>query len=179
MNKISEKCMVNLRVLSSDDVKYFYNWINDDESIKYSLTVFQRLQSETDIDKWFSKLLDDSGLCLGIEDIDTGKLIGYAGICSISDINMSGEYYIFIGDKRYWNRGIGTYVTNEILKIGFTEYKLNRIMLTVSDINGAGVKAYEKAGFIYEGRMRKACYRDEVFHDKLIMSVLREEWIDN
>ncbi len=171
--------MVNLRALSSDDVKYFYNWINDDEAIKYSLTVFQRLQSDLDIDKWFSKLLNDSGLCLGIEAVDTGKLIGYAGICSISDINMSGEYYIFIGDKCYWNKGIGSYVTGEIINRGFTEYKLNRIMLTVSDINGAGVKAYEKAGFRSEGIMREACYRDGAFHDKLVMSVLRSEWIDN
>ncbi|WP_321282548.1 GNAT family protein [Marinifilum fragile] len=38
-----------------------------------------------------------------------------------------------------------------------------------------GVKAYQRAGFKLEGRLRQACYRNGEFHDKLVMSVLKEE----
>ncbi|WP_348721651.1 GNAT family protein [Tenacibaculum sp. 190130A14a] len=38
------------------------------------------------------------------------------------------------------------------------------------------MKAYEKVGFTYEGNLREACFRDNAFHDKIIMSVLKSEW---
>ena len=49
-------------------------------------------------------------------------------------------------------------------------------MLTVSELNTGGVKAYTKAGFVVEGRLRQAACRHGVFHDKLVMSVLKAEW---
>ncbi len=78
-----------------------------------------------------------------------------------------------------WGKGIGTEVTEQILKIGFSENKLNRIMLTVSEPNIGGIKAYERAGFKIEGRLRQASFRDNEFHDKLIMSILKLEWENN
>ena len=56
------------------------------------------------------------------------------------------------------------------------DYELNRIMLTVSEPNTGGVKAYEKVGFKIEGRLIQACFRDKEFHDKLTMSILKSEW---
>jgi len=105
-------------------------------------------------------------------------LIGYAGICNISNANRSGEYFIFIGDRQEWGKGIGSEVTRLTLRMGFEELGLHRIMLTVSEPNYAAIKAYEKAGFKLEGRMREACFRDNQFHDKLFMSVLEEEWLN-
>ena len=123
-------------------------------------------------------LLTKKDIVQGIILESTNKLIGYAGICNISDTNKSGEYYIFIGDKNTWGKGIGTVVTEKILKIGFVDSKLNRIMLTVSEPNIGGLKAYEKAGFKIEGRLREASFRDNKFHDKLTMSILKSEWKD-
>jgi RimJ/RimL family protein N-acetyltransferase len=49
-------------------------------------------------------------------------------------------------------------------------------MLTVSEPNIGGIKAYENAGFKIEGRLRQACYRNGEFHDKIVMAVLKSEW---
>ncbi len=50
--------------------------------------------------------------------------------------------------------------------------------MTVSEPNIGGIKAYENAGFKLEGQLRQACYRDNEYHDKLIMSILKSEWKD-
>lgn len=71
---------------------------------------------------------------------------------------------------------MGTAVTKQIVHLGFTSHQLNRIMLTVSEWNTGGVKAYKKAGFFLEGRLRQAACWQGVFHDKLVMSVLKAEW---
>jgi RimJ/RimL family protein N-acetyltransferase len=113
---------------------------------------------------------------MGIFLQDSELFIGYAGICNISNTNQCGEYFIFIGDKTQWGKGIGTIVTKQILAYGFQELNLNRIMLTASAPNIGGIRAYEKAGFKKEGIMRNACFRDGQFHDKIVMSILRDEW---
>lgn len=169
--------MIKLRTLSKTDIFPFYSWINDNEVIKYSLSLFRKINTEKEIKKWYSELINNKkDITLGIFLDSTNKLIGYAGICDISETNKSGEYYIFIGEKKLWGKGIATKVTEQILKIGFNDYKLNRIMLTVSEPNIGGLKAYEKSGFKIEGRLREASFRDNEFHDKLIMSILKSEW---
>ena len=169
--------MITLKSLSKTNIFPFYKWINDDDVIKYSLSLFGKINTEKEIENWFTELIKDKkNINLGIFLKTTNELIGYAGICDISETNKSGEYYIFIGEKKLWGKGIGTEVTKQILKIGFIDNELNRIMLTVSEPNIGGVKAYEKVGFKIEGRLRQACFRDNEFHDKLIMSILKSEW---
>jgi RimJ/RimL family protein N-acetyltransferase len=107
---------------------------------------------------------------------ETGHLIGYAGIASINHVNNSGEYYIFLGEKNSWGKGYGTEVTQLIIHYGFASLNLHRIMLTVSELNTGGVKAYARAGFQREGVLRQASYRDGKYHDKIVMAILRPDW---
>ena len=169
--------MIKLETIKKEDVASFYKWINDEEVVKYSLSVFQKIKSNTEIDQWFFTLIEDSkDFKLGIYLKENNQFLGYCGICNISKPNKSGEYFIFIGAKEYWGKGISTQVTKEILQIGFNQLDLNRIMLTVSKPNIGGVKSYKKAGFKEEGILREACFRDNQFHDKLMMSILKSEW---
>lgn len=160
--------------------KFFFTWLKDKEVIKYSRAIFQKMNNDADISDWFDKLLiDNTTLNRAIIDDDTGNIIGYAGICKINSINLSGEYFIFIGDKRYHGKGIGTLVTKKITNLAFEKVGLNRLMLTASEENIGAIKAYTKAGFKLEGIMRQAFYRNGNFTNKIIMSILREEWTDN
>ncbi len=172
--------MIELKPLPEENITPFFTWLRDEGIIKYSLTTFQKLISEDDIKSWFSKLLSNTkDYTLGIYLSSDGTLIGYAGICNISTINKNGEYFIFIGDKNQWGNGIGTITTQKVVKHGFENLNLNRIMLTVSEPNVGGVRAYEKAGFKIEGKLRQACFRNGEYHDKLIMSILKKEYDEN
>jgi RimJ/RimL family protein N-acetyltransferase len=169
--------MIQLKPLTEVHLEPFLNWLRDEEVIKYSLTAFQGFTSDNDIRSWYSTLLsNDKDFIRGIFLSSNDTLVGYTGICNISKVNRSGEFFIFIGDKSHWGKGIGTQVTKDILEFGFQELNLNRIMLTVSAPNNGGIRAYEKAGFKKEGIMRNACFRDGEFHDKIMMSILKDEW---
>jgi RimJ/RimL family protein N-acetyltransferase len=52
-------------------------------------------------------------------------------------------------------------------------------MFTVSEKNIGEIKAYTNANFKVEGVMRQEFYRDEKFHDKVIIAILREEWVNS
>jgi RimJ/RimL family protein N-acetyltransferase len=168
--------MIELNPLHENHAHYFYNWIQDKEVIRYSLSIFQKLKTKEQVRTWpLDTIKNTSTFKQGVFLKGTDQLIGYAGICDLSSTNKSGEYFIFIGDKSYWGKGVGTEVTTKVLQLGFNDLDLNRIMLTVSEPNIGGVKAYQRAGFKLEGKLRQACFRDGKFHDKLVMSVLKEE----
>lgn len=170
---------IELRDLQSSDKEYFFSWIKDKEVIRYSLSIFQKIKNNDEISNWFHKMLvDKSSYNKAIIDSSKKNLIGYAGIVQISETNLSGEYFIFIGDRNYHGKGVGTFVTKEIVKRGFQDLGLNRIMLTVSEKNIGAIRAYTKANFKTEGVMRQAFYRDGEFHDKIIMSILKKDWLN-
>ncbi|PKQ65920.1 GNAT family N-acetyltransferase [Labilibaculum filiforme] len=167
--------MITLKPLVPENLPSFYQWIKDEEAIVYSLSIFQAMKTDQQIKEWYLSSINDKRNSNRGIFVD-GVFVGYAGISGISSTNKSGEYFIFIGDKNYWGKGIGSEVTKMIVKIAFTELDLNRLMLTVSVPNVAGVKAYQRAGFVLEGRLRQAALRKGEFHDKLVMSILKSEW---
>lgn len=71
---------IKLRNLEKLDKEYFFLWLRDNEVIKYSLSVFQKMESNSEISHWFDKLLlDNSSYNKAIVDDENKKLIGYAG----------------------------------------------------------------------------------------------------
>ena len=180
MQNLPSSELITFRELLAPDADEFFSWLTDYKVVKYSLSSFLKLKTRDDVGEWLAGVIaDQSVLSLGLVRKDTNQLIGYAGISSISKMNQSGEYYILIGDKASWNHGFGTEVTKCIIAYGFSELNLHRIQLTVSKLNISGVKAYEKAGFVQEGVLRDAAFRDGEFHDKIVMSVISPYSISN
>jgi RimJ/RimL family protein N-acetyltransferase len=81
-----------------------------------------------------------------------------------------------IGDKTYWTQGYGTEAVRLLIKHGFNSLNLNRIFLRVFENNPRAIRAYEKAGFVHEGRERQAEFRDGRYIDVLLMSILKDEF---
>jgi RimJ/RimL family protein N-acetyltransferase len=168
---------IYLRSLELGDRDRLWAWFADREAVRYSLGLWQFPFSQIETKEWLDRTIHDKKtLTLGIVERSGGNLIGFAGIVGMRAVSRSGEYFIFIGDKTYWSKGYGTEATKLVVDYGFFALNLHRIALTVSDMNVGGVTAYQRAGFVTEGRLRDASYRDGRFHDKIVMSILRPEW---
>lgn len=169
---------IRLRAVEREDLPLFVEWLNDPEVIE-GLIFFQPLSFE-DEKRWFEALADrppaERPLAIEIQKEETWRIIGNCSFHSISQINRSSEVGIFIGDKTKWNCGYGTETMQLLLKYGFESLNLNRISLVVYDDNPRAIRAYEKAGFTLEGRLRQAKYKHGKYCDEHIMSVLRTEW---
>jgi RimJ/RimL family protein N-acetyltransferase len=63
-----------------------------------------------------------------------------------------------------------------IVGYGFRELGLHRIQLGVVSFNLAGIRAYQKAGFVEEGRHRESVLHDGRWYDDVLMSILDHEW---
>ena len=172
-----ETTHLHIRPISLDDTNAFLQWISDYETIKYSLSLFQKINTYDAVKNYISSLISDqTSRNFTILTKQNSIPIGYSGLANISTMNRSAEYFILIGHQNFWNNGFGTEVGRAIIHYGFIELELHRIMLTVFEPNIGAIKSYEKLGFQREGILRDACYRDTKYHNKILMSILVEEY---
>jgi RimJ/RimL family protein N-acetyltransferase len=131
-------------------------------------------------ERWFESMLQQSppehSMVIEIREGDGWKPVGNCGFHVIDWRSRNGEIGLFIGEKSLWNQGYGTEAVRLLLRHGFNTLNLHRIALRVFETNPGGIRAYEKAGFVLEGRFRQAEYQDGRYLDVLYMSVLHSEY---
>lgn len=172
---------VRLRAINKDDLPAFVGWLNDpDVSRNISIYDTQSLEQE---EKWFQDSLnhpaEEQPLAVEVQDQDNWKLVGDVGFWNYDQHERSAEIGIFIGDKTAWDKGFGTETMQLMINYGFAMLNFNRIYLQVFESNPRGMRCYEKAGFKLEGRLRQAHYLDGAYIDVLLMSILKDEWLEN
>lgn len=102
--------------------------------------------------------------------------IGVISLMNVSEANESAELSVIVGHTDDRHRGYGTEAIARLLRHAFETLALNRVGLSVFDFNEEAIAAYQKLGFVAEGRLRRAIKRADGFHDAILMSVLRPEW---
>jgi RimJ/RimL family protein N-acetyltransferase len=126
------------------------------------------------IAKWSAN--EDDRIGFAIETLDDPPvLIGHLGLWGARPKDRQATLGIALG-REYIGRGYGTDAMRVIVGYGFREMGLHRIQLTVAPFNPAGIRAYEKAGFVEEGRHRESVWHDGRWYDEVLMSVLDHEW---
>jgi len=92
-----------------------------------------------------------------------------------SPADRSCNYRILIGPE-VRGRGFGSEATSLVIDYAFENTNLNRISLDVLAFNPRARRAYEKAGFVYEGTSREAFRFDGEYIDDVLMAILRSDW---
>jgi RimJ/RimL family protein N-acetyltransferase len=170
---------VRLRAAEREDVKSFCVWVNDPDVTRY-LSLYLPM-STVDEENWFNAMTQRSQsektLVIEVRDGNGWKMIGNCGVFDIDPVSRLGEIGIMLGEKDEWNKGYGTETMLLLVNHCFETLNFNRTYLRVYAENQRAKRAYEKAGFVEEGRLREAAYRQGKYDDVIIMSVLRSEWI--
>jgi RimJ/RimL family protein N-acetyltransferase len=130
------------------------------------------------VQKWIEKQYEnESDHVFTIRTLDDDRIIGAIGLDGIRWMHRDCFVGIGLGDREYWGKGYGTDAMKIILRYAFTELNLQRVTLDVFEYNQRGVRSYEKAGFVFEGRQRGMILRDGRRWDVIFMGILREDWL--
>ncbi len=75
--------------------------------------------------------------------------------------------------EKYWGRGIMTQAVKLITKFGFEKLKLRRIYAYVFFFNKTSMRVLEKAGYKFEGILRKNVIKDSKLIDDYLFAKVR------
>ncbi len=164
---------VVLRAIEPEDLPQYVRWFADTDMLKYFGFYYpMNLAQETDWYEGQNQDADRINFAVDHED----QHIGGCGFASLDRRNRNGEVGLFIGEKSLWGQGLGQDILTTLVEYGFDYLNLHRLFLRVFAENARAVRAYEKVGFLHEGRFRDAEWRHGRWHDMLFMSVLSHEW---
>ena len=111
----------------------------------------------------------------GVEEKESGRMIGTCGFTSIDVEHRKGEIGYVINPD-FHHRGYALEAAAEILKFGFLELDLNRIECRFMQGNAPSLKVMEKLGMTFEGYMRDAMYVKGEYRTIGVCSILKEEY---
>ena len=169
---------IYFRPIELEDEAMLRQWINDPRvwctlSHRHPLNAVRERE-------WIENLgKSTTDYVFGIVVRDGDRLIGTTGLHGIRPAARCASFGIMIGDVEAQNQGYGTEAVRLTVRYGFEELNLNRIALSVFDMNDRARRVYEKAGFVLEGRFRQDFYRQGQYLDVLRYALLRTEWTDH
>ena len=135
---------VTIRPLVEEDAYTSVKWRNDPEVFKFTGNTYKH---EITIDnelEWIRKVIantNDYRCAILVDEV-------YVGNIYLTDINDGNvHYHIFIGDKKYWGKGIAKQASLLILEYAFNVLKLDEVYLRVRKENISAYHLYLNLGF--------------------------------
>ena len=136
---------VTIRPLIEEDAYKSVKWRNDPEVFKYTGNTYDHeITIENELE-WIRKVIANKNnyrcaiLAEGV----------YVGNIYLDDINTTqAHYHIFIGNKRYWGKGIAKKASKLIIEKGFEQPSVESIVLRVRKENTSAYFLYKSLGFV-------------------------------
>jgi RimJ/RimL family protein N-acetyltransferase len=129
-------------------------------------------------DEWFEEMQAKQGreqLYLGVFTTE-GELLGDVHLASIDWRHRTATAGLGIARRARRRQGYGLDAALTLLRYGFEELDLVRITARIAAYNVGAQHVLEKAGFVLEGRERKAIYGGGRRWDMLLYGLLRKEF---
>ncbi|MCM3164939.1 GNAT family N-acetyltransferase [Metabacillus litoralis] len=109
---------------------------------------------------------------------ESNKVIGTCSFVDWSNNNQKAEIG-YVLNRNYWGQGLVSEAIKVVIKFGFEILELNRIEGGCDTDNIGSEKVMLKAGFKYEGTLRKNEYIKGEFRDTKVYSIIKEDFFLN
>lgn len=102
--------------------------------------------------------------------------VGLVELNEIDRTNRKCELEITIGEPTAWDQGYGSRALMLILCFAFRYQNMHRVSLHVMENNHRARHVYEKAGFQKEGLLRDNGFKNGLYYNEVVYSILESEY---
>ena len=163
-----------IRNFEIEDWQDVYEYISDHNVMKYIPEgVFTGEETKEFINQNMGEKAEKFAVVLRDENV----VIGH-----IAFFKYFGEHTYEIGwvfNPKYYNKGYASEAAQSVLKFGFEEMKLHRIIATCQPENIPSYRVMEKIGMRREGYFKKCIPSGNEWWDEYYYAILGEEWESN
>jgi RimJ/RimL family protein N-acetyltransferase len=163
---------IKLLPLEKEDLPKSRQWVND----KYLNSKMLRVLpvSKLDQEGWYQDVVQNpSKIVFAIKTKDGEEHVGNTGFYHIDWIHRRAEFWILIGERSFWSKGIGAEVVSLMQDYAFKNLNLNKVYLNVGEDNKEAIDLYTKSGFVQEGILKEHYFIEGKYLDIITMAVLR------
>lgn len=160
-----------IRNFELDDWKEVYEYTSKKSVMKY---MPEGVLTERDTKEFINRNIGDSAEKFAVILADEDILIGH-----VEFFKYFGEHSYEIGwvfNPKYYNKGYATEAASAIVKYGFEDLKLHRIVATCQPENIPSYRVMEKIGMRREGYFKKCIPHGDQWWDEYYYAILEEEW---
>lgn len=167
---------VELRRIQPSDQEAVHDWARLPESCRYQAWGPNSVEQTRDfvnrsVTAWTADPVRDR-MYVAVVD---GEVVGSGALHIRDRAHGQGEITYLVHPRR-WGRGLGTATARELLRIGFAEQGLHRIVGTCDPRNGGSATILRRVGMTYEGRSRHTMRVGDGWRDSDLYSILEPEW---
>ena len=108
--------------------------------------------------------------------IEASSLIGHVRLDRVDLRDRRASLALGIEDFALLGKGLGAEAIRLVQQYAFGELDLHRLSVRVVEYNHRAIRAYEKCGFVIEGREREAALVDGQWCDDVMMGILDREY---
>ncbi|PEU97855.1 GNAT family N-acetyltransferase [Bacillus cereus] len=159
-----------IRKFEFKDWEAVHEYTSDSNVMKY---IPEGVFTEEDTRNFVYKNMGENAENFPVIQIDENILIGH-----IVFHKYFGEHTYEIGwvfNPKYFNKGYASEAAKAILKYGFKEMKLHRIIATCQPENPPSYRVMEKIGMRREGYFKKCIPHGNEWWDEYYYAILEEE----
>ncbi len=155
--------MVVFRDFTQDDIEYLVNLLNNKNVTKYLTSRIAVPYTNQDAE-WWVNVGSKTGIvkAIEIEKVFVGCISATPGEY---ENNRSAEIGYWLGEN-YWGKGIATESVQKMTKHVFTSTNIVRLFAPVFGQNKKSMNVLEKCGYIKEGVLKKAIFKNGEYIDE-------------
>ena len=117
----------------------------------------------------------DDNSVFSVVELASGELAGEALLWAIDLHNRMAHLGVSLRPA-FRGRGLGADVVAALCEYGFAVRGLHRLQVETLASNAAMIRAASRAGFVHEGRLRRAAWVSGEFADEVILGMLAADW---
>lgn len=167
---------LRLRPITRDDWRTVHDWARRPESSRFQVwgpnTEAQTRDFVTRaVTAWTVRPIRDRLYLAELDDTVIGS-----GVLHIRDRAHAQGEITYLVHPDHWGGGLGTALARELLRVGFAELGLHRVVGTCDPRNTASAAVLRRVGMTREGRMRHTVRLADGWRDSDLYSILEPEW---
>ena len=154
----------------NDLVQTVMEWFNDNELMKYYTNSRNKITKENLVASIEEGKRAGNLFTFGIYSNALNNLIGTIKIGPINLNHKISDLVVLIGDRNYLGKGLSVDAIRLGNQIAFEKFNIRKLYGGMYESNIASIKAYTRAGWIIEGRLKGFYVVDNKNEDRILVS---------
>lgn len=161
-----------VRSHDADDAESLVRYANNRNVSRNLRDAFPFPYTLADANEWLARVIQASPET-NFAIASSSEVIGGIGLTFGSDVHRrSAEVGYWLGEP-FWGRAIATAALQAVSEYAFAQHDLVRLHAAVYEWNPASARVLEKAGYVFEGRLRQSVTKDGQTIDQLLYARIR------